>query len=180
VLTPAFQTAPDALVGLITGPGCISTMKAHVTLGAVKPFVLPALCTDADVLNDAGAGAKGTLFVRQTVTIDPKNADVKTYEKAMKRFATSTDPDDLYAQAGFASVMNLASALRLVPAGTTVDAASATAALKAAKAVPLFLGNGATYSCDGTAFTGLRSLCSLQGHVVEYSGKGAWVDKGVF
>ena len=29
VLTPAFQTAPDALVGLVTGPGCISTMKAH-------------------------------------------------------------------------------------------------------------------------------------------------------
>lgn len=153
VLTPAFQTAPDALVGLLTGPGCISTMKAHATLGATKPFVLPALCTDADVLNDAGAGAKGTLFVRQTVTIDPKNADVKTYEKAMKRFASSTDTDDVHAQAGFASVMNLAS---------------------------LFLGSGATYTCDGTAFAGLKALCSLQGHVVEYSGKGAWVDKGVF
>ena len=75
---------------------------------------------------------------------------------------------------------DLASALRLVPAGTTVDAASSTAALKAAKAVPLFLGNGATYSCDGTAHTGLRALCSAQGHIVEYSGKGTWVDKGVF
>ena len=29
-------------------------------------------------------------------------------------------------------------------------------------------------------FTGLKALCSLQSHVVEYSGKGAWVDKGVF
>jgi hypothetical protein len=77
-------------------------------------------------------------------------------------------------------VMNLASALRLVPPGTTVDAASATAALKAAKAVPLFLSNGATYTCDGTAFAGLRSLCSVQAHVVEYQGKHRWLDKGLF
>jgi branched-chain amino acid transport system substrate-binding protein len=138
------------------------------------------MCTDADVVSDAGPTAKGTLFVRQTTAIDRKNADVKTYDKAMARFAAEVDPDDVYAQAGFASVMNLTSALRTIPAGTTIDAAATTNALRAAKAVPLFLGGGATYSCDGTAFPGLRSLCSVQSHVVEYQGKQRWVDKGVF
>jgi branched-chain amino acid transport system substrate-binding protein len=171
---------PDASVGLLTGPGCITAMKTKPTTPTQKPLVLPAMCTDADVVHDAGPTAKGTLFVRQTAAIDRKNADVKTYEKAMARDAAEIDPDDVYAQAGFASVMNLASALRTIPAGTTVDAAATTNALRAAKAVPLFLGGGATYSCDGTAFPSLKALCSVQSHVVEYQGKRRWVDKGVF
>jgi branched-chain amino acid transport system substrate-binding protein len=171
---------PDATVGLLTGPGCITAMKTEPTTPTQKPLVLPAMCTDADVVSDAGPTAKGTLFVRQTAAIDRKNVDVKTYDKAMARFAAEVDPGDVYAQAGFASVMNLASALRTIPVGTTVDAAATTNALRAAKAVPLFLGGGATYTCDGTAFPGLKSLCSVQSHVVEYQGKRRWVDKGVF
>ena len=171
---------PDATVGLLTGPGCITAMKTKPTTPTQKPLVLPAMCTDADVVHDAGPMAKGTLFVRQTAAIDRKHADVKTYDKAMARYAAEVDPNDIYAQAGFASVMNLASALRSIPAGSTVDAAATTNALRAAKAVPLFLGGGATYSCDGTAFPGLKALCSVQSHVVEYQGKRRWVDKGVF
>jgi branched-chain amino acid transport system substrate-binding protein len=171
---------PDATVGLLTGPGCITAMQTKPTTPAQKPLVLPAMCTDADVVHDGGPTAKGTLFVRQTAAIDRKSADVKTYNRAMARYADEIDPADAYAQAGFASVMNLASALRTIPAGTAVDAASTTNALRAAKAVPLFLGGGGTYTCDGTAFTGLKSLCSLQSHIVEYQGKQRWVDKGVF
>jgi branched-chain amino acid transport system substrate-binding protein len=171
---------PDATVGLLTGPGCITAMKTKPTTPTQKPLVLPAMCTDPDVLHDAGLPAKGTLFVRQTAAIDRKNADVKTYNKAMARYAAEIDPGDVYAQAGFASVMNLASALRTIPVGTTVDAAATTTALKTAKAVPLFLGGGGTYTCDGTAFPTLKSLCSVQSHVVEYQGKQRWVDKGVF
>jgi hypothetical protein len=37
-------------------------------------------------------------------------------------------------------------------------------------------GGGATYTCDGTAFAGLKALCSLQSHVVEYQGKHTWRD----
>jgi len=171
---------PDATVGLLTGPGCITAMKTKPTTPTQKPLVLPAMCTDADVLHDSGPSAKGTLFVRQTAAIDRKSPDVKTYNKAMARYAAEIDPNDVYAQAGFASVMNLTSALRTIPAGTTIDAAATTNALKAAKAVPLFLGGGGTYTCDGTAFPTLKSLCSLQSHVVEYQGKQRWVDKGVF
>jgi branched-chain amino acid transport system substrate-binding protein len=171
---------PDATVGLLTGPGCITAMKTKPTTSTQKPLVLPAMCTDPDVVHDGGSTAKGTLFVRQTAAIDRKNTDVKTYDKAMARYAAETDPDDVYAQAGFASVMNLAGALRTIPAGSTIDAAATTSALKAGKAVPLFLGGGATYTCDGTAFPSLKSLCSLQSHVVEFDGKQRWVDKGVF
>ena len=138
------------------------------------------MCTDPDVVNDGGAGAKGSLFVRQTVALDPKNADVKAYRKAMAKFAPKADADDVYTQAGYAGVVNLASALKQVPAGTTVDAASATAALRAAKQVPMFLTPGATYSCDGTAYPGLKALCSIQSHVIEYAGDDKWTDKGVF
>jgi branched-chain amino acid transport system substrate-binding protein len=98
----------------------------------------------------------------------------------MARYASELDPDDVYAQAGFASVMNLASALRAIPVGTTLDATATTNALRAAKAVPLFLGGGGTYTCDGSVFPTLKALCSLQSHVVEYQGKQRWVDKGVF
>ena len=171
---------PDATVGLLTGPGCITAMKTKPTTPTQKPLVLPAMCTDSDVVHDAGPSAQGTLFVRQTAAIDRKNADVKTYNKAMARYASDVDPRDVYAQAGFASVMNLAGALRTIPAGTAVDATATANALRTAKAVPLFLGGGATYTCDGTAFAGLKSLCSVQSHIVEYQGKQRWVDKGVF
>ena len=67
---------PDATVGLLTGPGCITAMKAKPTTPTQKPLVLPAMCTDTDVVEDAGRSAKGTLFVRQTAATDRKNADV--------------------------------------------------------------------------------------------------------
>ena len=180
-LVPAIQANnPDAVISLLTGPGCVSTMKVKTDQKSTKPFVFPAMCTDPDVVNDGGAGAKGSLFVRQTVALDPKNADVKAYRKAMAKFAPKADADDVYTQAGYAGVVNLASALKQVPAGTTVDAASATAALRAAKQVPMFLTPGATYSCDGTAYPGLKALCSIQSHVIEYAGDDKWTDKGVF
>ena len=179
-ITPALQTNPDALIGLLTGPGCVSTMKVKSTLASPKPFVLPAMCTDPDVITDGGAGAKGTLFVRQTLTLDKKNADVRTYERAMKRYASDAKADDVYAQAGFAAVMNLAAAMKQVPVGTAIDATSTTAALRAAKSVPMFLSSGATYTCDGTAYAGLKALCSVQSHVVESQGGDKWLDKGLF
>lgn len=180
-LVPAIQTnTPDTVISLLTGPGCVSTMKTKTEQKSTKPFVFPAMCTDPDVVNDGGAGALGSLFVRQTIALDPKNADVRTYAKAMGRFAPKADPDDVYAQAGFAGIMNLAAALRRVPPGTPVDATSTTAALRAARQVPMFLTPGATYSCDGTAYPGLAALCSIQSHVVEYRGDDKWTDKGVF
>jgi branched-chain amino acid transport system substrate-binding protein len=181
VVAPALQTnAPDAVISLLTGPGCISVMKLRTGPEATKPFLFPAMCTDADVVADAGASADGSLFVRQTIALDKANPDVKQYRKALDRFAPDADPDDVYVQAGFAGVMNLASALRLVPVGTPIDAASTTTALRATKQVPMFLTPGATYSCDGSAYAGLRSLCSIQAHVVEYQGKKQWTDRGVF
>ena len=179
-ITPAIQANPDAVIGLLTGPGCINTIKLKTSLNSAKPFVFPAMCTNANVLSDAGAGAKGTLYVRQTITIDKKNADVKTYTKAMAQYARGANADDVYSQAGFAGVMNLAAAMKLVPAGTAVDATSTTAALRAAKAVPMFLSSGATYTCDGSAYAGLKALCSIQAHVIEYQGKSTWTDKGLF
>ena len=44
-----------------------------------------------------------------------------------------------------------------MPAGTAVDDVSTTAALRGAKQVPMFLTPGGTYTCDGTAFTGLKA-----------------------
>jgi branched-chain amino acid transport system substrate-binding protein len=180
VLTPALHTNPDALIGLLTGPGCISAMTLRATIAVGKPFVFPAMCTDPDVLSDAGAGAKGSLFVRQTVAFDRRNADVRTFRKAMARYARHGSTDDVYVQAGFASVMNLESVLRLVPVGTTIDAASTTAALRGAKSVPLFLTPGGTFTCDGSAYPGLRAVCSLQARVLEYQGKGRWLDRGIY
>ena len=179
-ITPALQANPDAVISLLTGPGCVNTMKLKASLNAAEPFVFPAMCTDPDVVSDGGTGAKGSLFVRQTIELDKKDADGRAYRRAMARFAPNADPDDVYVQAGFAGMMNLASALRLVPSGTPIDATSTTAALRAAKQVPMFLTPGATYTCDGSAFAGLKSLCSIQSHVVEYRGKDAFTDKGVF
>ena len=52
--------------------------------------------------------------------------------------------------------------------------------VRAAKAVPMFLSSGATYTCDGSAYAGLKALCSIQAHVIEYQGKSTWTDKGLF
>jgi branched-chain amino acid transport system substrate-binding protein len=181
VLAPALQQSnPDAVIALLTGPGCVSTMTLRAAQASPKPFVFPAMCTDADVLDDGGAGAKGSLFVRQTIALDRSDADVRTYRKALAKHAPKANPEDVYTQAGFAGIMNLAAAMRQVPTGTPIDAASTTAALRTAKQVPMFLSPQATYTCDGTAYAGLRGLCSIQSHVVEYRGKDTWTDKGLF
>lgn len=176
VLTPMYAANPEAVVGLLNGPACIAAMKARGT--RTTPLVLPALCSDPDVLTGAGAAALGVQFVRPTITLDPKSPDVAAYTRAMKRSAPKADPADVYAQAGFAAVANLVTVQRGIT--TTVDAGTTLAALRAAKAVPLFLGAGTTATCDGTAFPGLKALCSVQAHVVAYDGKGRWTDKGTF
>jgi branched-chain amino acid transport system substrate-binding protein len=179
-LAPVLQTDPGAVIALLTGPGCASSMGLRASQPATAPFVFPALCSDPDVLSDGGAGAKGARFVRQTIALDRRDADVVTYTRAMRRYAPEVDADDVFVQAGFAGIMNLTAALRQVPAGTPVDAAATTAALRAAKQVPMFLTPAATYSCDGTAYPGLRGLCAITSHVVEYRGKGRWTDLGPF
>jgi branched-chain amino acid transport system substrate-binding protein len=177
VVTPMYAANPDAVVGLLNGPACLATMKARGT--RTSPLVLPALCSDPELLADAGTAAVGSLFVRQTLTVDPADPDVKAYTKAMQRWAPRTDRADVYAQAGFAAVANLTTVQRTIT-GAAVDAAGTLAALRAAKAVHLFLGGGTTATCDGTAYPGLKALCSVQAHVVAYDGKGRFTDKGPF
>ena len=175
VLTPMYAANPEAVVGLLNGPGCLAAMRARGTRPA--PLVLPDLCADPELLASATDAAVGTLFVRPTVTLDPKSVDVRAYDRSMRKWAPRADRNDVYAQAGFAAVANLAAVQRTA---ATADAAGTLAALRAVRALPLFLGAGTTATCDGTAFPGLKALCSVQAHVLAYDGKGRWTDKGTF
>ena len=172
---------PDATVGLLTGPGCITAMKTKPTTPTQKPLVLPAMCTDADVVHDAGPDRQGHAVRapdRGDRPQERRREDLQQGDGAVRR----GDRSRRRVRAGGLRVGDEPRRARCArfPSARPSTPRPPRTRSKTAKAVPLFLGGGGTYTCDGTAFPTLKSLCSVQSHVVEYQGKQRWVDKGVF
>ena len=93
------------------------------------------------------------------------------YAASMAKYAPGVDPQG-YASEGFQVVMSLYNVLKAVPAGTPITAASATAALQGAKNVPLFMGGGATFTCDHSVFKDHPSICGKTFFLSKYTTSG--------
>jgi branched-chain amino acid transport system substrate-binding protein len=163
-LTPQVQAAVDGDADAIAVTGdvtfCTSFLKAYETLGIDLPKYVIAPCVDPTVISSLGSVLEGSFLATPT---NPEGDDADLYAAALDTYAGDKDIDpnpsiSAGVAAGFGAIVNLVRALSDVTGDVT--AATVLDAMNGAKDVPLFLGDGQTYTCDGSAIPSLPRVCS--------------------
>jgi branched-chain amino acid transport system substrate-binding protein len=93
------------------------------------------------------------------------NPDVKTYIQALGKYAPQVIANGLALSPNsansFQDFMNLYRVLKAIKNPSSIDASTIMSAMKASKNVPVFMGDGATFTCDGQQVPNNPALCSL-------------------
>jgi branched-chain amino acid transport system substrate-binding protein len=171
-VTAATQSKPDAVSIVADNTVCQSVLSALSTIGATQPTMVNSSCTAPEVMDAVGeSGIDGiTLFTTGDTTGD--NDEAKLYQAVMKQYASDVDPGGI-TPTGYLGMLGF---VRAVNAGNLTGdptPASVTAAVKAAKDVPLPIGQGKTFSCDATAFPSpaiKATICNSLFFVTTFSG----------
>jgi branched-chain amino acid transport system substrate-binding protein len=161
-VTAGLSGNPAAALIIADEGTCTSVLKA---LNVVNPS-LPAMgitsCLTTSATQALGSTMNGVkIFGASAPQAD--DAEAKLYQYVMAKYEPSANVTG-YTVTGYQSMLGLVRAA----AGLTGTAtpASISAAIKAAKNVPLPAGAGLTFTCDGKALPSLPSVCSLSEVVV--------------
>ena len=156
-VTAGLSGDPGAAIIIADEGTCTSVLKA---LNVVNPS-LPAMGITSCLTNSAtqalGNAMNGVkIFGSSAPQAD--DAEAKLYQYVMAKWAPKANPSG-YTVVGYQSMLGLVRATAGLTGAATP--ASITAAIKAAKDVPLPAGAGLTFSCNGTALPTLPSVCSI-------------------
>lgn len=163
-LTPQLQSAIDGGADAIGLTGdvtfCTSFLQAYQTLGLDTPKYVIAPCIDATVIESLGDVLAGSFLATNTSS---ESADAELFGAMVAKYAPDEDidPDPTVSagvSAGVSAVMNLVRAMDGITGDITKD--TVMAQMKAAKDVPLWLADGQTFTCDGTAIAIMPNVCS--------------------
>lgn len=157
--TAALKGKPDAVSIVGDATMCGPTMKALNTLGSTVPKYVINYCLDDSAVKNAGAAAYENSLLFSTADGTSNSDEAKIYRAVMAKYAPQTSLVGA-AQTGFQSMLGFIRATQGLTGGTT--AADVNTVLKAAKDIPLPLGAGITFTCDGKAMPGLTAACSAQ------------------
>lgn len=161
-MTPQLQAAIDQdadAVGIVGDVVlCTAFLKAYQTLALRMPKYVIGTCTDKTIVDSLGATLAGSYIGTFTA---PSERDRKLYAAMVKKYGKNVDPNPTKSSgvaAGVVSFMTFRNAME----GLSTDPTAATvlAQMQVATDVPIFLGGGATATCDGTAIPILKSVCS--------------------
>ncbi len=163
-LLPQLQAAVDGGADAIGVTGdvtfCTSFLQAYQTLALDTAKYVIAPCVDPTVIESLGDVLAGSFLA--TVS-SGQGEDSQIYGAITEKYAPDEDVDpDPQVSAGVAAgtsaVLNLVRAMD----GLTGDVTKETvlAQMKAAKDVPLWLADGQTFTCDGTAISIMPNVCS--------------------
>ncbi len=147
---------PDAVALVADAGTCESMLKALNVVNPGIPKMVINSCLDSAVLAAVGSGMNGVkeFGFSSTQTNDP---EAQLYRYVMAKYYPSADTSG-YTVTGYQSMLGLVRATAGLSGAVTP--ASITAAIKAAKDVPLPAGDGLTFTCDGKQIPGLSSACS--------------------
>lgn len=163
-LTPQLQAAVDGGADAIGLTGdvtfCTSFLQAYQTLALDVPKYLIGPCIDSTVLESYGDVVAGSYLATNTAA---ESEDAKIYAAMVEKYAAGEDidPDPIRSTgiaAGVGAVLNFVRAMEGITGEITKD--TVMAQMKAATDVPLFLTEGQTFTCDGTAIPIMPSVCS--------------------
>ncbi|GAB91421.1 hypothetical protein GORHZ_131_00080 [Gordonia rhizosphera NBRC 16068] len=158
-ITAALANNPDAVGVISDASACISVLKTmQASHPDVKKILIPT-CLEEQVIKAAGqASVDGGVGL---TLIDPYSdkPDSELYRSVLAAYAPELSPSGL-GSASYQLVVGLQRATNNIQG--EVNAASIKEALKTSKNVEMPAGGGITFSCDGTAFPQLQSICSRQ------------------
>jgi branched-chain amino acid transport system substrate-binding protein len=175
-LTPQLQAAVDGGADAIGVTGdvtfCTSFLQAYQTLGLDTPKYVIGPCIDPTVVESLGPVLEGS-FLATNVLAEGEDADL--YAAMLESYAPDEDidPDPIVSAgvaAGVSSVMNFVRAMSGLSGDVTQE--SVLAQMQAAVDVPLWLGDGQTFTCDGSATPIFPDICSASFFVGDLSADG--------
>ncbi|WP_245819531.1 ABC transporter substrate-binding protein [Rhodococcoides yunnanense] len=158
-LTAALAGNPDVISVLGDESMCISVLKALQTTSPDTKSFLLSTCLGEGVIDAVGADAVNGNVGVTTVDAFSDNPDSELYRSILATYAPDLSP------AGFAASAYQAT-LGVVRAANgiqgEVNAASIADALRSSKNVELPAGGGISFSCDGSSFPMMPSICTKQ------------------
>jgi branched-chain amino acid transport system substrate-binding protein len=167
-ITQAEADHPGAIAVGTTVAACVSAVKAAQQLGVTVPLLINDNCETAAFFKGAGSAFTSKDLVTGPYGRRKGDPDTNLFNAAMAKFAPSS-PTNGYAPPGFATVMDIAAAVKAAHP-SHVDAATVLAAMKAAKGVPAFLSLGSTLQCGGSLVPKYPSLCAATAYFYRSNG----------
>ena len=172
-MTPQIQAAEAKKPGLyyVLGdpPFCTAAFKAMKTLAVPAKLSMYTTC----IAGDKGASIPGGYEGIKTATtqvLNPTDKEYVLFKAIQAKYQGNTDSQAAF---GYAPVLGLIRALNAAKvAGTT--AADAMTALQTAPAVPLPLGAGATFQCNGKALGLSKNVCSVASALADNNADGSY------
>ncbi|MGQ0745064.1 MAG: ABC transporter substrate-binding protein [Acidimicrobiales bacterium] len=173
--TPALRSVagadPDAIVVVFGAQSCGRIMAARKSLGIEAAMIYPGVCASEELVAAAGEGAEGAYFASGFLAFDDPNPDVATWR-------AQTADRSVASQAGFASVMNLASLL--ADTGPDPEPGRLAALIEESRDRPGFMAH--PYTCDRRQVPFLIAMCNTRVRILRYTAgafddvAGTWVN----
>lgn len=150
---------PDAVIVYGESTVCTSVMKSLATLGSTAEKMTVQSCAAPEVVESLGAGLDGAKIfsAADTTSDDPESV---LFRDVMAKYSPDT-PTTGYAVTGYQGVLGLVRATQSV-VGTDTSPAAINTAIQSAKDVILPAGAGITFTCNGQAIPGFKSVCGNQ------------------
>jgi branched-chain amino acid transport system substrate-binding protein len=160
-VTAGLGSNPGAVAVIADEGTCTSILKALNVVRPATPVLVNTSCMTTSAVQALGSAMNGVrVFGASAPQAD--NPEAELYRYVMAKYAPSANVTG-YTVTGYQSMLGLVRATAGLTG--TPTPASITAAIKAAKNIPLPDGAGLTFTCNGKAISGLPSVCSA-GEVV--------------
>lgn len=173
-VTAGLSGKPSAAIIIADEGTCTSVLKALRVVSPGLPAMGITSCLTTSATQALGSAMNGVkIFGASAPQAD--DAEAKLYQYVMARWAPKANPTG-YTVTGYQSMLGLVRATAGLKG--TPTPASITAAIKAARNVPLPAAAGLTFTCNGKALPSLPSVCSL-GEVVVTVQNGVGTDPQV-
>jgi len=173
-VTAGVSDSPGAVAIVADASTCTSVLQALSTVDPTLPVYANTSCLNSSTLTALGSAMNGVKIFGRSDT-ESNDPEAELYRYVMAKYYPS-------ANASGDSVTGYQGMLGLVRATATLTGdptpASITAAIKAAKNIPLPAGAGLKFTCNGKAMAGLPSNCSA-GDVVLTIENGKAIDPQV-
>jgi branched-chain amino acid transport system substrate-binding protein len=173
-VTAGLQGKPDAVAIIADEGTCTSILKALAVVDPTIPRMVITSCLTTAATKALGSSMNGVKVFGASAP-QASDAEGQLYRFVMAKYAPTANATG-YTVTGYQSMLGLIRATKGLTGDPTSQ--SITAAIKAAKDVPLPAGGGLTFTCDGKQITGQPSDCS-SGEVVVTVQNGIGIDPQV-
>ncbi|MGW0023534.1 ABC transporter substrate-binding protein [Rhodococcus sp. NPDC003383] len=169
VVAAGLTSNPDGVSFIGDAATCTSVLKAvQTTAPTVKKVLIPT-CLDENVVKAIGIDTiEGNIGITATDALSDR-PDTVLFRSIFAEYAPDLSPTG-YGSTGYQTVMALAGAASSISG--EVNAASIQKALRTAANVEMPAGGGITFTCNGTAFPMMPSICSGQMLIGEINDQG--------